>query len=71
MNLTGIDYSPSAIQLSEKIREKEGMPNIKLKVSSERKLSEEIESNWTQTATQMYSVYYISDVFWHSFVKEL
>ncbi|KAL2302709.1 hypothetical protein Nmel_010152 [Mimus melanotis] len=32
MNLTGIDYSPSAIQLSEKVREKEGMPNIKLKV---------------------------------------
>ncbi|XP_057237193.1 EEF1A lysine methyltransferase 2 [Malurus melanocephalus] len=32
MNLTGIDYSPSAIQLSEKIREKEGMSNIKLKV---------------------------------------
>ncbi|XP_062491225.1 EEF1A lysine methyltransferase 2 [Pezoporus occidentalis] len=32
MNLTGIDYSPSAIQLSEKIREKEGMSSIKLKV---------------------------------------
>uniref|UniRef100_A0A8D0EQ32 EEF1A lysine methyltransferase 2 n=1 Tax=Strix occidentalis caurina TaxID=311401 RepID=A0A8D0EQ32_STROC len=32
MNLTGIDYSPSAIQLSEKVREKEGMSNIKLKV---------------------------------------
>ncbi|NXE12212.1 EFMT2 methyltransferase, partial [Lophotis ruficrista] len=31
-NLTGIDYSPSAIQLSEKVREKEGMSNIKLKV---------------------------------------
>nr|XP_013223557.2 EEF1A lysine methyltransferase 2 [Columba livia] len=31
-NLTGIDYSPSAIELSEKIREKEGMSNIKLKV---------------------------------------
>ncbi|KAM6092703.1 EEF1A lysine methyltransferase 2 isoform 1-T1 [Theristicus caerulescens] len=32
MNLTGIDYSPSAIQLSEKVREKEGMSGIKLKV---------------------------------------
>ncbi|XP_039243148.1 EEF1A lysine methyltransferase 2 isoform X1 [Pipra filicauda] len=32
VNLTGIDYSPSAIQLSEKVREKEGMSNIKLKV---------------------------------------
>ncbi|NXE64275.1 EFMT2 methyltransferase, partial [Calcarius ornatus] len=32
MNLTGIDYSPSAIQLSEKVRDKEGMSNIKLKV---------------------------------------
>ncbi|XP_068545208.1 EEF1A lysine methyltransferase 2 isoform X1 [Anas acuta] len=31
-NLTGIDYSPSAIKLSEKVREKEGMPNIKLQV---------------------------------------
>uniref|UniRef100_A0A8C9EJ07 Methyltransferase domain-containing protein n=1 Tax=Pavo cristatus TaxID=9049 RepID=A0A8C9EJ07_PAVCR len=31
-NLTGIDYSPSAIQLSEKVREKEGMSNIKLLV---------------------------------------
>ncbi|KAM6066838.1 EEF1A lysine methyltransferase 2 isoform 2-T2 [Chlamydotis macqueenii] len=31
-NLTGIDYSPSAIQLSEKVREKEGMSDIKLKV---------------------------------------
>ncbi|XP_054030582.1 EEF1A lysine methyltransferase 2 [Dryobates pubescens] len=31
-NLTGIDYSPSAIQLSEKVREKEGMSHIKLKV---------------------------------------
>ncbi|NXY91419.1 EFMT2 methyltransferase, partial [Alcedo cyanopectus] len=31
-NLTGIDYSPAAIQLSEKVREKEGMPDIKLKV---------------------------------------
>lgn len=48
MNLTGIDYSPSAIQLSEKVREKEGMPNIKLKVSLERKVIEEIESDWAQ-----------------------
>ncbi|KAM9188332.1 EEF1A lysine methyltransferase 2 [Mergus octosetaceus] len=31
-NLTGIDYSPSAIKLSEKVREKEGMSNIKLQV---------------------------------------
>uniref|UniRef100_A0A8B9MSH6 Methyltransferase domain-containing protein n=1 Tax=Accipiter nisus TaxID=211598 RepID=A0A8B9MSH6_9AVES len=31
-NLTGIDYSPSAIQLSEKVREKERMSDIKLKV---------------------------------------
>ncbi|XP_031453192.1 EEF1A lysine methyltransferase 2 isoform X2 [Phasianus colchicus] len=31
-NLTGIDYSPSAIQLSEKVREKEGVSNIKLLV---------------------------------------
>ncbi|POI20148.1 hypothetical protein CIB84_016105, partial [Bambusicola thoracicus] len=31
-NLTGIDYSPSAIQLSERVREKEGMSNIKLLV---------------------------------------
>eukprot|EP00075_Anas_platyrhynchos_P008599 XP_021131786.2 EEF1A lysine methyltransferase 2 isoform X3 [Anas platyrhynchos] len=31
-NLTGIDYSPSAIKLSEKVREKEGISNIKLQV---------------------------------------
>ncbi|NXI42937.1 EFMT2 methyltransferase, partial [Galbula dea] len=31
-NLTGIDYSPAAIQLAEKVREREGMSNIKLKV---------------------------------------
>ncbi|EMP42199.1 Methyltransferase-like protein 10 [Chelonia mydas] len=31
-NLTGIDYSPSAIQLSQNIIEKEGLSNIKLQV---------------------------------------
>uniref|UniRef100_A0A8C0IUB0 EEF1A lysine methyltransferase 2 n=1 Tax=Chelonoidis abingdonii TaxID=106734 RepID=A0A8C0IUB0_CHEAB len=31
-NLTGIDYSPSAIQLSQNIMEKEGLSNIKLQV---------------------------------------
>ncbi|XP_061048972.1 LOW QUALITY PROTEIN: EEF1A lysine methyltransferase 2-like [Eubalaena glacialis] len=31
-NITGIDYSPSAIQLSRNIIEKEGLSNIKLKV---------------------------------------
>ncbi|XP_030190033.1 EEF1A lysine methyltransferase 2 isoform X2 [Lynx canadensis] len=31
-NITGIDYSPSAIQLSGSIIEKEGLSNIKLKV---------------------------------------
>uniref|UniRef100_A0A8C3RNU8 EEF1A lysine methyltransferase 2 n=2 Tax=Chelydra serpentina TaxID=8475 RepID=A0A8C3RNU8_CHESE len=31
-NLTGIDYSPSAIQLSQNIIEKEGLVNIKLQV---------------------------------------
>ncbi|XP_068404831.1 EEF1A lysine methyltransferase 2 isoform X2 [Eschrichtius robustus] len=31
-NITGIDYSPSAIQLSGNIIEKEGLSNIKLKV---------------------------------------
>ncbi|XP_078202849.1 EEF1A lysine methyltransferase 2 isoform X3 [Callithrix jacchus] len=32
-NITGIDYSPSAIQLSGIITEKEGLSNIKLKLS--------------------------------------
>nr|XP_055102225.1 EEF1A lysine methyltransferase 2 isoform X4 [Symphalangus syndactylus] len=32
-NITGIDYSPSAIQLSGSIIEKEGLSNIKLKLS--------------------------------------
>ncbi|XP_025921363.1 EEF1A lysine methyltransferase 2 isoform X2 [Apteryx rowi] len=31
-NLTGIDYSPSAILLSEQVKEKEGMSNIKFQV---------------------------------------
>ncbi|XP_050815691.1 EEF1A lysine methyltransferase 2 isoform X2 [Gopherus flavomarginatus] len=31
-NLTGIDYSPSAVQLSQNIIEKEGLSNIKLQV---------------------------------------
>lgn len=31
-DVTGIDYSPSAIQLSQNIIEKEGLSNIKLKV---------------------------------------
>ncbi|XP_068957850.1 EEF1A lysine methyltransferase 2 [Petaurus breviceps papuanus] len=31
-DVTGIDYSPLAIQLSERIIEKEGLPNIKLQV---------------------------------------
>ncbi|KFO92110.1 Methyltransferase-like 10, partial [Buceros rhinoceros silvestris] len=31
-NLTGIDYSPSAIQLAEKVREKEGLSHIQFKV---------------------------------------
>lgn len=62
MNLTGIDYSPSAIQLSEKVREKEGMSNIKLKVSFERKLILNPRLN-DLIDIQMYSVYYINDVF--------
>uniref|UniRef100_A0A674JXY1 EEF1A lysine methyltransferase 2 n=1 Tax=Terrapene triunguis TaxID=2587831 RepID=A0A674JXY1_9SAUR len=33
-NLTGIDYSPSAIQLSQNIIEKEGLSNIKLQFCS-------------------------------------
>uniref|UniRef100_A0A8C8SJD3 Methyltransferase domain-containing protein n=1 Tax=Pelusios castaneus TaxID=367368 RepID=A0A8C8SJD3_9SAUR len=32
-NLTGIDYSPSAIQLSQNIIEREGLSNIKLQVN--------------------------------------
>lgn len=32
-DVTGIDYSPSAIQLSGSIIEKEGLSNIKLKVT--------------------------------------
>ncbi|XP_006031667.3 EEF1A lysine methyltransferase 2 isoform X1 [Alligator sinensis] len=32
-NLTGIDYSPSAITLSEEIIEEQGLPNIKLQVN--------------------------------------
>nr|XP_056706032.1 EEF1A lysine methyltransferase 2 [Euleptes europaea] len=31
-NLVGIDYSPSAIRLSKKIMEKEGLPQVKLRV---------------------------------------
>ncbi|XP_002722194.4 EEF1A lysine methyltransferase 2 isoform X1 [Oryctolagus cuniculus] len=38
-NITGIDYSPSAIQLSERILEKEGLSNIKLKVEDFLNLS--------------------------------
>ncbi|XP_042557381.1 EEF1A lysine methyltransferase 2 isoform X1 [Dipodomys spectabilis] len=38
-NITGIDYSPSAIQLSRSIIEKEGLPNIKLKVEDFLNLS--------------------------------
>lgn len=32
-NVTGIDYSPSAIKLSASILEKEGLSNINLKVT--------------------------------------
>ncbi|VCW68638.1 unnamed protein product [Gulo gulo] len=38
-NITGIDYSPSAIQLSGSIIEKEGLSNIKLKVEDFLNLS--------------------------------
>uniref|UniRef100_A0A8C8YGZ1 Methyltransferase domain-containing protein n=1 Tax=Prolemur simus TaxID=1328070 RepID=A0A8C8YGZ1_PROSS len=38
-NITGIDYSPSAIQLSGNIIEKEGLSNIKLKVEDFLNLS--------------------------------
>ncbi|XP_036593153.1 EEF1A lysine methyltransferase 2 isoform X2 [Trichosurus vulpecula] len=31
-DVTGIDYSPLAIQLSRRIMEKEGLPNVKLQV---------------------------------------
>nr|XP_009668865.1 PREDICTED: methyltransferase-like protein 10 [Struthio camelus australis] len=41
-NLTGIDYSPSAIQLSEKVKEKEGMSNIKFQVEDFLALSAEL-----------------------------
>uniref|UniRef100_A0A8B9QKN9 EEF1A lysine methyltransferase 2 n=1 Tax=Apteryx owenii TaxID=8824 RepID=A0A8B9QKN9_APTOW len=34
-NLTGIDYSPSAILLSKQVKEKEGMSNIKFRTSWE------------------------------------
>ncbi|XP_023585816.1 EEF1A lysine methyltransferase 2 isoform X3 [Trichechus manatus latirostris] len=38
-NITGIDYSPSAIQLSGSIIEREGLSNIKLKVEDFLNLS--------------------------------
>ncbi|XP_042763986.1 EEF1A lysine methyltransferase 2 isoform X4 [Panthera pardus] len=41
-NITGIDYSPSAIQLSGSIIEKEGLSNIKLKVEDFLHLSTEL-----------------------------
>ncbi|XP_027625898.1 EEF1A lysine methyltransferase 2 isoform X3 [Tupaia chinensis] len=40
-NITGIDYSPSAIQLSGSIIKKEGLSNIKLKVEDFLNLSTE------------------------------
>ncbi|XP_043453742.1 EEF1A lysine methyltransferase 2 isoform X1 [Prionailurus bengalensis] len=41
-NITGIDYSPSAIQLSGSIIDKEGLSNIKLKVEDFLHLSTEL-----------------------------
>ncbi|XP_063526442.1 EEF1A lysine methyltransferase 2 isoform X2 [Pongo pygmaeus] len=41
-NITGIDYSPSAIQLSGSIIEKEGLSNIKLKVEDFLNLSTQL-----------------------------
>ncbi|KAM8780703.1 EEF1A lysine methyltransferase 2 isoform 2-T2 [Rhynchonycteris naso] len=41
-NITGIDYSPSAIQLSGSIIEKEGLSGIKLKVEDFLNLSTEL-----------------------------
>nr|KAF6322246.1 EEF1A lysine methyltransferase 2 [Pipistrellus kuhlii] len=41
-NITGIDYSPSAIQLSRSIIEKEGLSNITLKVEDFLHLPEEL-----------------------------
>ncbi|XP_054437642.1 EEF1A lysine methyltransferase 2 isoform X1 [Pteronotus mesoamericanus] len=41
-NITGIDYSPPAIQLSGSIIEKEGLSNIKLKVEDFLNLSTEL-----------------------------
>ncbi|XP_036121165.1 EEF1A lysine methyltransferase 2 [Molossus molossus] len=41
-NITGIDYSPSAIQLSGSIIEKEGLSNINLKVEDFLNLSTEL-----------------------------
>lgn len=41
-NITGIDYSPSAIQLSRSIIEKEGLSNITLKVEDFLKLPPEL-----------------------------
>ncbi|KAM5321480.1 EEF1A lysine methyltransferase 2 isoform 1-T2 [Glossophaga mutica] len=41
-NITGIDYSPPAIQLSGSVIEKEGLSNIKLKVEDFLNLSTEL-----------------------------
>ncbi|XP_060097431.1 EEF1A lysine methyltransferase 2 [Heteronotia binoei] len=41
-DLVGIDYSPSAIQLSKKIMEKEGLPQVKLQVEDILNPSDEL-----------------------------
>ncbi|KAM6444127.1 EEF1A lysine methyltransferase 2 isoform X2 [Python bivittatus] len=41
-NLTGVDYSPSAVQLSKNIMEKEGLPYIKLLVEDILNPSDEL-----------------------------
>ncbi|XP_045147446.1 EEF1A lysine methyltransferase 2 [Echinops telfairi] len=41
-NITGIDYSPSAIQLSKSVTKKEGLCNIELKVEDFLNLSNKV-----------------------------
>ncbi|XP_026560725.1 EEF1A lysine methyltransferase 2 [Pseudonaja textilis] len=43
-NLTGVDYSPSAIQLSKNIMQKEGLPYIKLLIEDILNPSDELSS---------------------------
>ncbi|XP_070608603.1 EEF1A lysine methyltransferase 2 isoform X1 [Erythrolamprus reginae] len=43
-NLTGVDYSPSAIELSKKIMQKEGLPYIKLLIEDILNPSDELSN---------------------------